>query len=58
VFRQVVNSHAGFSVDYSEVRSQNELCKFENTIDQPAVFLTAVRIEGVRLIDNVELPVD
>lgn len=42
-------------VDYITVATQNGLQPIENDIGEPSVILAAAHLEGVRLIDNIEL---
>lgn len=42
-------------VEYAEIRDQQSLAHITEATEAPSVLLTAVKLGGVRLIDNVEL---
>ncbi len=44
-----------FEMEYCEIRSESDLTRTVEYLDEPARMLVAARINGVRLIDNVEL---
>ena len=54
-FRDTIKAHGEITVEYVELLQQKELKDFPGTIDEPAVILVAAQVEGVRLIDNLEL---
>ena len=55
VFHDGINHHKEITVEYVELLQQRELKAFESVINEPGVILVAAHLEGVRLIDNIEL---
>lgn len=54
-FEEILKNQPAFRLDYVEVRAQDDLSTFTNSIDRPAVMLVAAHLGNVRLIDNHEL---
>jgi pantoate--beta-alanine ligase len=57
-FEKVVISSEQVEWDYFEIRAQDTLATFDESIDLSAVALTAAKIGGVRLIDNIDLEIE
>ena len=54
-FHKTISEHEEITVEYVELLQQKSLKVFAGAIDGPAVVLVAAHVEGVRLIDNLEL---
>lgn len=54
-FANTLEPYPQVRIDYGEIRRQVDVSKYALVIDSPPVFLAAVRIGDVRLIDNLEL---
>ncbi|NRA67841.1 MAG: pantoate--beta-alanine ligase [Pseudobacteriovorax sp.] len=55
IFHQALAETSSITIQYCEIRDAVYLEDIEDTITQPSVMAVAVFLEGVRLIDNVEL---
>lgn len=55
IFVENIQPNELIELEYCEIRSQDFLSEFEDAIIAPSVMLVAVRLAGVRLIDNFEL---
>lgn len=53
--RDILQSDAQLTVEYSEIRAQNRLAGLSAALTEPSVFLIAAKVGSTRLIDNVEL---